>query len=488
MRLQVKERLRGNGVAVLLLTLVAGGLVVYFLPVSFPIKTGVDRVAWETFYVLRSYYSRCWFSNESFLLSPFSHPLLTLAGFPFLAFVSGLTMWKGIALFNWSIIVLTSFLVFKVFTEEERVGNYGFLLILFMILLQPVVLIWVSAFQGFFLGGFLLLLAIYLWEVKERRRTAALVFSFLPLVRHEFAIFLIVPFVRALKKRDVWILFWLLVLPFSYYFIVPYLLWGDFTKMIFIHLIVREGSFNPVGIREYFSKLPHSVRPLEYYGPLFWVAISISWIYIFKEYERVKRFIPYYIVAYLLFMIAFISRTIYPVFLLSILLAGKYVLEVFQENRKRIVGFLVVVVGLQILWVIAFHWDREGGDSVYGFRNYRQGYKCVVDHIVRSNAYFLFPNRASFVVWEDKRCNLAKRLIVPQLRMGHRRANIVTLLLPNSEMLMDRKAEDFLKKNTVVTIVDRSLLQNSSFLRKVEIIAVTGDSLCVRVNSLRFCN
>jgi len=418
--------------------------VVIFLPENLPVRLGIDRIAWEVFYNLRYYYGLCAWKNPAFIYAPFSHPVPTLLSLPVFRLFIFLPAWKQITIFNLTILLLSAYLLWKSCKKicGESLGPFT---IFVLIILQPVFLFWLTAFQGYFPGVLFLSLGIYFYLASEKW-WGILFFGLLPLCRHELSVFLVAPFIISLKRREGIKGPALLFAPFIlYYFVVSLVVWHNPFTLFFIHKITEvKCSRSVLG---YFA--PFSLTPFLYYGPVLWF---FPFIYL---HLRKKRFL-FYLALNSLFLlsVSYLSRIIIPLFVLSLLGVSFFTAKISKWFR---IGILVAVVIFQILWITMRNWHVEGGDSVYSYKDYSESYHCLLK-MFNNYDYFLFPNRTSFVVISDKNCELARKLIVPQFRACESKGKI-TFVLPGQALITDRKSlRKLLLQKRIYTVVDKSYL------------------------------
>ncbi len=417
-------------------------LVVVFLPASFPNRLGISKVSWEIMSVVRYYAGKCTLKNPWFLVYPETHfiPDIIWSIAYNLPLLSLLPPWKQILIINMLFIYGTSFLIALILLETN-LAFYEIILYALLLTLQPAVFIWSFASFAYYIAGFFLILSVYFF-LKELDWLGFLTVALLPMIRHEYTVFLLAPILIMFmnKKIGKGILFYFI--PLAYYFILPILLWGDWRRLYFFQGELYLSNFS---VAPYFQSIVR-IAPFLYYVPLFWIGfVGLFWG------NKWRKLLFFFLASLFIFVVPFISRVIYPIFLLSFIGGGILLAKLKSPFRSIILVFLVV---LSLGWDIYRNWKPEIGDYL--------GPYCSCEDTVKWLSkeqdlydYFLLSPRQYFILWNDKNCLLSRKLIYPYTSPETNKIGLGNLLLSDGNIVDFKMHKEFFTKNIVITTMSR---------------------------------
>ncbi len=428
---------------VILVLLLVG---VILLPDDFPFVVGIDRIAWEMMSVVRYYAGRCTPHNPWFVVFPETHfvPDIIWSITYNLPILSSLPPWKQILMVNLLFLWGSSLLIFLLVTEyglKERVAIFHSLLLFF----QPAVFIWMFASFSYYIAGFFLLLSIYLFE-KKRYFLAFLTVAFLPMIRHEYTVFLGAPILLLLSERHFSKMVLTYLIPVAYYFILPLFVWGDWRRLYFFQGELYLSSFS---IGPYFQTYLY-LEPFLYYFPVLWLGYFVPFLL-----RRSRILIFFAIVSLAIFMVPFISRVIYPVFLIS--LVGVGIIWIYLKGQVAL-PLVIVMILLSVGWSVGRSWQPENGDTLAPFCSCSSAIRWLESN---GDSYdlFILPPDGYFILWDDSRCVLADKLALPYKdpRGG---SGLGSLLLYNGDIVKTSKDPSFFRKHRVVTLMKKRVFDS----------------------------
>ncbi len=373
------------------------------LPENFPITLGIQHIAWEALANVRYYIALCSLHNLSFLVFPFSHPLYSLIGGSFFNLLHTITPWKQMFIYNFTILYISFFIIATIINNSLKSKPISFI-IASLIFFQPVLIIW--AFSGFAYNTGLLLLSLGTYFYYHKKKTPGILFfSLLPLVRHEFSVFLLAPFITSIlrKEKKFWLI--LLILPFLIYYIgISIILFHNPLYLWLFHMIYNGIPFSHLSA--YLTKGIHTLKPFFYYNPIIWIGL----IGYFPPFNKTKELAIPTLNSLLLLPVAYLGRTIIPIFFFALIGIGNIFSSIKDKrNQKIIVTFLLLT---QIIYIFSIKVKAGDLESILPYHTYPLTYKWLTSNL---NKYdYVLPYYDTFyILWEDKDCKLAKKLLYP---------------------------------------------------------------------------
>ncbi len=447
---------------IILLLFLLSFLVVRFLPDNFPTMIGISSISWEVVAMLRYYIGRCIGIHPYFLYYPLAHPLSSI-----LFFLASLTklnpFWKQFALVN--IFMFMGSFYFTWLSMKEISNTKNGLIITLFLFSQIALFLWVFSPFSYNIGLFFLTSGFYFF-LTQRYIGATLLFSFLPLVRHELSI---IPFAAAItlllfsdKKKGI-IYSIILFFPFViYYVFVSTLVFHNPTYLFLFHKYFYFSSYK--SIPSILISISNPFPAIIKYNPLIWIG---SFYFFSKKIPLNLK--VFFILILPLIIVGNISRIIIPIAFLSAVGLS------FLIKKRNLLPFILLLTQIPYLFLVQK--SPEGTEIVVRYNPQERTYKYLKK--ISYDKYFLYPLNEYFVLVKDTSCDLIdKTLFSPQNFSPS--SDITILLTPRGKIIHPPL------KKTILTVAPISIINNREFInmlgKKVKIVKFIPSEKSVIIN------
>ncbi len=426
-------------------------LVILYLPANLPWNTWIAKKTWESVALLRFYVGRCAGENPSFLTYLIAHPVPTLLFYVSSKIFPFLPSWKQFAIVTIESYTTGGFFLFLILKRYVNITSAVLLTFFFMLQLP----LWEWSFSPFaYIIGFAFLTSgLYLF-VEKKRIEGLILISLLPLIRHEL---FVIPLGMAIillfnDHKNKFLKVIIVTFPFILYYII--VSWVRYNDPFFLFFGYRQLFFNNESVGQIIFKgkrVDPSIflyfNPLLYVFPLFFYSPRTSSFY--------RLLFPFTL---LLFLVPYVSKALIPVMLVGFLGPVIYA----SEKNFNITTVSIFLVILQLTYLVLIGTRKEPYDLIAPYRAQKNVYSTLSK---MDFDYFLYPLDNYFVVLEDRKCILAKKLLFSPGAVEVCNFD-EHLLLPDGRVLSSEKFLSMHENKIILTLTSTVLLNDPLFFKK----------------------